>query len=219
MNIDQSLLLWFNGGYTPFLDHLAIHFTSAFTWALLYLSLLYIVIKNSTTRRQLLLTLACVALCLLLSDGLPDGIVKPLVARLRPSHDPALRGLVHLVGGQRNTPYGFFSAHASNTFSLALFFGFLVRRRSLMVVLVTWSLINCWTRLYLGFHYPSDILVGLVWGAASGSTAYYVYRKTLEYHFHTPVRRYTRASAGIPVVVFLLTTCYLIVQSLAVSVT
>ena len=54
MNIDQSLLLWFNGGYTPFLDHLAIHFTSAFTWALLYLSLLYIVIRN--VRKILMLT-------------------------------------------------------------------------------------------------------------------------------------------------------------------
>lgn len=217
MNTDQTILLWFNGNNTPFLDHLATHFTSGFTWVVLYLSLLYILIRNSATRKQLLLTIACVALCLLLSDGLPDGIVKPLVARPRPSHDPALSGLIHLIDGERNTPYGFFSAHASNTFSIALFFSLLVRRRILTIALVTWSLLNCWTRLYLGFHYPSDIFVGLVWGAVAGSIAYHVHQKLLEHHFHAPIKRYTSVDACIPVAAFFLTVCYVLMSSVHIS--
>ena len=89
-----------------------------------------------------------------------------------------------IVAGAEDSNYSFFSAHAANTFSICVFFSLMMRNAWLTLSLTTWSLINCWTRIYLGMHYPSDILVGLIWGGVSGYIAYYVYknikRKTTE---------------------------------------
>ena len=176
MNSDLSLLLWFNGHHSPALDQVAMILTSGFTWIPLYLLLLFLIVRRYS-RRTVWKILGCVALCLLLSDGLPDGIVKPLVGRLRPSHDPALSSMLHIVDNHRNTLYGFFSAHASNTMGIALFFSLLLRNPILVATLMCWVLVNCWTRMYLGLHYPSDILVGLLWGAVSATVAYTCLRR------------------------------------------
>ena len=107
--------------------------------------------------------------------------------------------LVDTVDGYRGGNYGFFSAHASNTFSIALFFSLLFRQRLFTVFAVAWSLTNCWTRLYLGVHYPGDILVGLMWGALVGFGIYKLYRRLT-----IPVT-YTKRLCVIPVCVLILT--------------
>ena len=84
--------------------------------------------------------------------------------------------LVDTVDGYRGGKYGFFSAHAANTFSIAVFFSLLMRSRLVTLLLVGWSLTNCWTRLYLGVHYPLDILCGLLWGGSVGTGIYFLYR-------------------------------------------
>ena len=104
-----------------------------------------------------------------------DLIMKPLVARYRPSNDPAIKYAVHIVGGVRGGDYGFFSAHAANTMSLAIFLALLVRSRILSVALIAWSLVNCYTRMYLGLHYPLDILCGIVWGVAVAFAVYWLF--------------------------------------------
>ena len=126
---------------------------------------------------QIVLVTCCAGLCILLADGMADGIVKPLVARPRPAMDPYLKYLVDVVDGHRGSGFSFFSAHAANTMSLAVFFSMLVRNRLFTVVMVLWSLLNCWTRLYLGLHYPVDIVCGLLWGIVSGLISYMVYHK------------------------------------------
>ena len=98
------------------------------------------------------------------------------VARLRPTHDFQIGMLVDTVDGYRGGLYGFFSAHAANTFSVALFMSLLMRSGLLSSLLVAWSLTNCWTRLYLGVHYPIDILCGLLWGGVVGTGMYFLYR-------------------------------------------
>ena len=80
-NIDQDLLFLFNGSPSLFVDNLALTLTSGLTWIPLYLSLLYVVIKNNDTMKQILLAIACVMLCVIISDGVADFIIKPLVAR------------------------------------------------------------------------------------------------------------------------------------------
>ena len=75
--------------------------------------------------------------------------------------------------------FGFFSAHAANTFSLAVFFIWLVRSRLLSIALVLWSFVNCWTRLYLGVHYPGDIAVGLLWGGIVGTAMWFLYNRLM----------------------------------------
>ena len=177
IEFDQQLLLWFNGSDSLFLDRMSDMLTWGFTWTPLFLALFFLVVKNNETMPQIVLVTCCAGLCILLADGMADGIVKPLVARPRPAMDPYLEYLVDVVDGHRGSGFSFFSAHAANTMSLAVFFSMLVRNRLFTVVMVLWSLLNCWTRLYLGLHYPVDIVCGLLWGIVSGLISYMVYHK------------------------------------------
>ena len=126
---------------------------------------------------QISLVISMALLAIVLSEGMADLIVKPLVARLRPIHDTRMQDSVQVVNNYRAEGYSFFSAHASNTMAVAVFFSLLVKDRLFACTLIVWALVNCWTRLYLGVHYPSDIIVGAVWGSVSGLFAYTIYNK------------------------------------------
>ncbi len=175
IDFDKQLLLSLNGSESLFLDGLVKTLTTATTWIPLYMALLYLVVKNSDAVVKVAMVLAGAGLCVFIAGSLDDMIVKPLVARWRPTHDGEIGMLVDIVNGYRGGNYGFFSAHASNTFSIAIFFALLIRSRVLTVALVIWSLVNCWTRMYLGVHYPGDILCGLLWGGAVGTGIWYLY--------------------------------------------
>jgi undecaprenyl-diphosphatase len=175
IELDRQLLLQFNGSPSLFLDGLVRTLTSALTWIPLYISLFYLVLKNKDTASQIVLIVAAVGVCLLLTGTVDDLIVKPLVGRWRPTHDPVIGSVVDIVNDYRGGRFGFFSAHACNTFGIAVFFCWLVRSRLLSLSLVLWSLVNCWTRLYLGVHFPGDILCGLLWGAVIASVVYFFY--------------------------------------------
>ena len=112
---------------------------------------------------QIGLIIGCSVLCIILADGISEHLFKPWVARPRPSNDPIIKYSVHIVNNIRGMDYSFFSAHAANTMSIAIFFSWLVRSKLLSVFLILWSFVNCWTRMYLGLHYPGDISVGLLW--------------------------------------------------------
>lgn len=176
IDVDKQLLLWFNGSQSLFLDSLVRTLTHATTWVPLYISLFWLVVKNNERMQKILFILAAAGLCVLIAGTVDDTIVKPSIARWRPTHDPQIGLLVDIVDGYRGGRYGFFSAHASNTFSITIFFWWLVRSRLLTISMVIWSLTNCWTRLYLGVHYPGDILVGLLWGGLTGSFVFWIYR-------------------------------------------
>lgn len=169
IDLDRQLLLTLNGSPSLFLDGLVKTLTTAVTWVPLYVSLLFLVMKNNDNLKKVLLIVVCAGLCVFLAGSLNDMIVKPLVERWRPSHDEQIGMAVDVVNGYRGGRYGFFSSHAANTFSLAVFFALLVRSRLLSVALIAWSLVNCWTRLYLGVHFPGDILCGLLWGGLVGT--------------------------------------------------
>lgn len=177
IELDKQWLLALNGSDSVFLDSLVKTLTTATTWIPLYVALLYLVIKNSDSLKQILIIVGCALLCVFLAGSLDDMIVKPLVGRWRPARDPDIGISVDIVNGYRGGRFGFFSAHASNTFSLAVFFIWLIRSRLLSVGLVIWSLVNCWTRIYLGVHFPGDILVGLLWGAVVGTCVWVFYSK------------------------------------------
>lgn len=174
---DKTLLMVFNGSHCPFVDRLAVTLTCGYMWIPLYIALLLLVINNHKTVVQISLVIGIALLAIVLSEGMADLIVKPLVARLRPIHDTLMQDRVQVVNNYRAEGYSFFSAHASNTMAVAVFFSLLVKDRLLACTLITWALVNCWTRLYLGVHYPSDIIVGVVWGCVSGLFAYTIYNK------------------------------------------
>ena len=223
LEIDKELLVLLNGSSSMFIDNLSLALTSGLTWIPLYLSLLYIIIKNTDTMKQILLIVGCVLLCITLSEGITDFIVKPLVGRLRPSYDPLLKYSIDIVNGIRGGgQYCFFSAHAANTFGLALFFSLLIRDRRLTFALFVWTFVNGWTRIYLGLHYPFDVLVGFVWGMLVGLVAYAVYIKSylrMFPHFNYVSSQYTlsgynRSDVDVVLFVLSLTLFYSIIKSL-----
>ena len=114
--IDRELLYFFNGSDSLFFDSLISTLTNGWVWLPLYAGLLYIVAKNNTAQ-QVMLTVGAVAVCLLLSEGMAEGIVKPLVARPRPLNDPVYGHLIDTVPGVVSSDFSFFSAHSSNTLS------------------------------------------------------------------------------------------------------
>ncbi len=179
IDLDKQWLLALNGSESLFLDSVVKTLTTATTWIPLYVALLYVVVKNSDNARKVLFVVISALLCVLLAGTVDDTIVKPLVERWRPARDPQIGIMVDTVNGYRGGRFGFFSAHASNTFSLAVFFALLIRSRLFTVAMVLWSLVNCWTRLYLGVHYPGDILVGLLWGGFVGTAVWYMHTKLL----------------------------------------
>ena len=175
IELDKQLLLSVNGSESLFLDGLVKTLTTATTWIPLYCALLYMVIKNNDRAQKVLMIVGGALLCVFLAGSLDDIFVKPMVARWRPTHDPMIGMDVDIVNDYRGGYYGFFSAHASNTFSLAVFFALLVRDRIFSIAVILWSLVNCWTRMYLGVHYPGDILVGLLWGGLVGTAVWYLH--------------------------------------------
>lgn len=122
IDIDREILAFFNGSASLFVDNLAVVLTSGLTWIPLYISLLYIVIKNNETMKQIMLVIGCVFLCIVLSDGVADFIVKPLVGRLRPSNDPLVMCTVDVVNGMRSAQYSFFRPMRQTLFALQCFF-------------------------------------------------------------------------------------------------
>lgn len=175
--VDQQVLMWFNGSESLFLDSLVPLLTSGLTWLPLYIGLFYLVVKNNENMSQIGLVVGASLLCVMLAGGVDDAFVKPLVGRLRPCGDPMIKNQLTFISGTLEQNYSFFSAHAANTMSLAIFFCLLVRDKLFGAFMIVWSLANCWTRLYLGVHYPTDVMVGLVYGGLVGLGVYALFHK------------------------------------------
>lgn len=176
-DMDMQVLSLFNGSDNIMLDQMVQILTSGLTWIPLYVMLFFVVMRNNETMGQIALVVGSAIFCVLFADGLVDGIIKQLAERWRPSNDPTFKYMVQVVDDIRPKGYSFCSAHAANTMSLAVFFSLLIRSKMLTITLVIWSLINCWTRLYLGVHYPSDILCGMIIGIIVGILVYLLYYK------------------------------------------
>ena len=110
------------------------------------------------------------------ADFIASGILKDLVARPRPTRVPELEGVLHLVNGYKSGTYGFVSSHAANTMALALLFSLIWRNKIATIGMMLWVAANCYSRMYLGVHYPTDILGGLIVGSLVAVLAYWVLR-------------------------------------------
>lgn len=171
ISFDQQLLLTLNGSESTYLDNIFLMVTRTGTWIPLLLVLLYVLFKNRPWR-EVLLFIACLAVVILIADRFSSGFCKPFFHRFRPSHEPALEGLVDLVEGRRGGLYGFISSHAANTFAVCSFIALYLRRRLVTCTLILWACLSSYSRIYLGLHYPGDILAGALWGLLTGCAVY-----------------------------------------------
>lgn len=212
LNIDRYMLLSLNGSDSLFWDGCMLVYTSMAVWAPLALMLLYVLLKNNNIKDFLLL-LFFVALVVLLTDQISSGLCKPFFARWRPTNDPMLMYAVDIVNETRGGKYGFTSSHAANSFGIATFIMLLIRNKALSISLIIWAAMNAFTRIYLGVHYPGDILAGTVIGVVVGWAVYRLYLY-IQNHKRRNARRdwisdhYTKSGYLVSDVYFLLVIMY-----------
>ncbi len=161
---DKSAFLFLNSYHCNLMDYVMTLFTLIPTWLLFYGVTLYVIIRKYG-RKSVPIIISFV-LIILLSDQI-SGLFKHSVMRLRPSNDPIIGPMAH-VFYSRGGLYGFVSAHAANAFSFATFTALLFRSRGYTVFILPWACLLAYTRIYLGVHYPGDILGGILLGTLVG---------------------------------------------------
>lgn len=172
---DTQIFLALNGAHNSFFDVVMFWASDKYIWIPLYLFLLILVFIK--LRWKGVFVLVAIAVLITLSDQASVQLFKEVFKRLRPCHEPALDGLVHLVDGRCGGKYGFVSSHATNVFALATFMSLFFREnyKYSTFLLMLWASFVAYSRIYLGVHYPGDVLGGAVLGAAIGIVVYKLY--------------------------------------------
>lgn len=166
IHLDQTIFLFINGLHADFLDPLFFWGTKTLVWTPFYILLLYLVIRKFGWKTMWVLL--AVALMITISDQL-SNLFKDWVSRPRPSHEPTLSA-VHHVNGYKGGAFGFYSAHASSNMAIAIFMIVVLTRpfRYFTAMMLFYALFMSYTRIYLGVHYPGDILAGWIMGGTLG---------------------------------------------------
>ena len=182
IEIDEKLLLAINGCHNDYFDHFMYLFSDRWIWVPMYVAILYVMIRNFSFRKTIVCLIA-IALTITIADQVGASLIRPIVERMRPSNlDNPISDLVHIVNNHRSGRYGFPSCHAANTFGLAFFVCFLFRRRWLTAFLMFWAVVTCYSRVYLGLHYPGDLFFGMILGLLSATMVYLIMRKLIPEH-------------------------------------
>ncbi|MDX9941604.1 MAG: phosphatase PAP2 family protein [Bacteroidales bacterium] len=174
LDLDKQLFLALNGLNNGFFDQVMYYISEKVTWIPLYALLLFLIFKRFRWRGLVVLLLVVVLVTL--SDQL-SVLMKNSFLRLRPCHEPALEGLVHIVRGHCGGRYGFVSSHAANTFALATFMTFLLgdRFQWVLPLMFAYAGLNAYSRIYLGVHYPGDVIFGALLGVFIGLLVWWLW--------------------------------------------
>jgi Membrane-associated phospholipid phosphatase len=167
---DKHLLLFINQHNSSWLDNFYWTLSGLLLPIVFGVVLLFLLVKDNGVKTVWYLIF--LGLTILLADNISSAIIKPVVARLRPSHDPSIMNLLHIVHDYRGGMYGFVSSHAANTFGVALFLSLLLRNHFLSFSFFIWAALTSYSRMYLGVHFPVDIIGGMVVGLLSGACCF-----------------------------------------------
>lgn len=173
ITLDKQWLLLINSMNSQFGDVFFYIFTQTITWIPLYVLMAWAFFKHQGAKG--IVSLLFIALVITICDQIASSVFKELFERYRPSHDPVLKNLVHLVAGKRGGLYGFFSSHAANSFGLAFFTILIFKNNLYTAAILIWAILNSYSRIYLGLHYPGDILGGFICGLVVALLMYQLY--------------------------------------------
>ena len=186
LKLDSKLLIFLNNLGVPRFDNFWVSLSKIEANILMYLFLicLFFYIQKARLKFSNILYLIFVIAIMITITDQGANLFKDSFQRLRPCYDETVKDSIRLVKDNCGGKYGFFSAHASNSFSLAIFFGLLFRNRIRYIILITlvYASFISYSRIYLGVHFPIDIIFGSLFGLFIGFSVYkFVYLKFLNF--------------------------------------
>ena len=165
---DTSVFLAINGWHSSIFDTVMWLMSNTLVWIPLYIIFLYFLVRQYDRRAWIILFFT--AVMIVISDQASVHLFKDVFQRLRPCHNPNLQDVVHLVKGHCGGQYGFVSSHAFNTFSLAVYLSMMLGKKVkyFTPLVILWAVIIGYSRVYLGVHYPGDVIAGAACGILLG---------------------------------------------------
>ena len=216
LDFERDAFLFLNSIHTPFLDQFVWLYTGKIAWIPIAVLILFVICYKKSWKESLLILLSIV-LIITLCDQFASSICKPLFARFRPTQHPEFMGEVHTVFGYTGGKYGFISSHAANAFGFALYTLLLFKNRFYTIFILVWSSFMCYTRIYLGVHFISDIIPGIIVGLFFSYICYKLYifaRNKVLKPINGPEQLYTIVQKNSIVYGILATISFLLIFSL-----
>lgn len=190
--LERDLFFALNGSDSVFLDNIMWTVTGRFIWGPLLLFMLFLFFYKTPLRESLLVVFIFVLL-FTACDQVASSFFKPVFERFRPTHHPDFMDMVDIVNGYRGGRFGFISSHATNSFGLAVFLSLLFKNRWLTLSVLLWALVNSYSRIYLGVHFISDIVAGMIVGSLLAFLLYKLYQWIRYRFFVIPQYRLRRS--------------------------